>query len=413
MIDAAGLVLTEYGVLRITQSGGAAQVGAARYLVTDTRGEDYIARIRAADPRSGLALLAIESKLSAQGRAGGSVQMTALPIGEAERLRKGRFVVAIGNPFSIQSDGQATASLGTVTNTAMKAPLNESLGGDRIDGAFKETLHHFGSLIQTDARLGWSASGGALVSLDGRLVGVTTTASAIAGHEQPAGYAIPMNGPMRDAIATMKRGLEPEYGLLGVKFEPSRSLITGRSGVKVLTAFRGGPADRAGVRANDLLLRADSQELVTSEALQLAVGSRKPGSQIRIAYERNGEAGEAVVTLGKAYIEGGQIVSARRPSWRGMTIDFATAIPPDQLTAKAAQGHIDRQGCVVVADVDQGSVSWQSGVRPYAFISHVSGKRVDSPDAFYAAVREAKDNVKLKFTKPLPSNNAAPVNDPA
>jgi len=211
-----------------------------------------------------------------------------------------------------------------------------------------------------------------------------------------------MNESMRDAIATMRQGLEPEYGLLGVKFEPAQSLLSNRVGVRVLEAFRGGPAQQAGIRAQDLLLELDGKPIHTSESLQLAVGSRRPGAGVRVVYERDGERGEATVTLGKAYIPSGQIVSARRPSWRGMTIDYATAIPPDLLGEKSRDGHIDPRGCVVVANVDEGSVSWQSGVRPYAFISHVSGRRVASPDEFYAAVREADDNVKLKFTKPLP-----------
>lgn len=402
VIDKSGLILTQYLVVRYGET----------HLVTDASGQRYLAKILAADPRSGLAVLAVERPLYAKGKAG-PLDFTPLPIGKAENLRKGRFVVAIGNPFSIESDGQPTASWGAITNTALKAPSEENLNDVtfRVDGSYRTTLHHFGSLIQTDARLGWNASGGALVSLDGELIGVLTTASAIAGHEQPAGYAIPLNEAMRRAVETMREGLEPEYGLLGVNFEQTAVFNprTGRRGVKVRSVFAGGPAQSAGIRRDDLLLSVDGKPLRTSESLQLVVGSLPPGRAVRVSYERANRMDETEVTLAKAYIAQGQIVTERPPSWRGIRVDFPTAIPPEVLQQKSQEGHLDPQGCVVISEVKEGSVSWKSGVRPYSFVSHVSGRRVRTPDEFYAAVRDAKENVKLKFTKPLPPVSAAPA----
>lgn len=405
VIGESGLILTQYGVVRLNDT----------HVVTDVDGNRYFATIRAADPRSGLAVLAIDRRLDVANESKQKppeIKLPALPLGEAEQLRKGRFVVAIGNPFSIESDGQPTASWGSITNTALKAPVGENLyDTEGTDGVYRTTLHHFGSLIQTDARLGWNASGGALVNLDGELVGVVTTAAAIAGHEQPAGYAIPLNQAMRRAVGSMREGREPEYGLLGVGFGRgvTTNPRTGRRGIQVTRAYRGGPAQRGGIRVNDLLLEVDGKDLLTTEALQLTIGSLPPGGTVPVRFERGGEIEETTLSLGKAYIEQGQIVTRRRPLWRGLRVDFATAIPPLVLDERARDGHLDEEGCVVVSEVQQGSVSWNSGVRPYCFISHVGGKRVTTPDEFYKAVEESDENVRLKFTKPLPS----PVNDPS
>lgn len=430
VIDPKGLILTEYSVVELDKT----------HVVTDTRGQRYVAQIRAADPRSGLAVLAIQRRLPQNGgdnqnagdrssgdRASGdrssgdktAFDLPALPLGQAEDLRKGRFVIAIGNPFSIESDGQPTASWGTVTNTALRVPDGESLGdSDALDGEYQTTLHHHGSLIQTDAKLGWNSSGGALVDLDGRLVGLTTTAAAIAGHEQPAGYAIPINEAMRRVIATLRDGRAPEYGLLGVTFSPgtARSPLTGQIGIAVRDAFRGGPAARAGLRAQDLLLSIGGRRVTSPDALQLVVGSLAPGVVTAVSYERNGRSEDAEVRLGKAYVGQGQIVSRAPRSWRGIQVDFPTAIPPEALGVAAVQGKIDPEGCVVVSDVDPASDSWGRGIRPYVYISHVNGERVETPDEFYAAVEGLDENVRLKFTQPLPNNpvaNAPVANAPA
>ena len=159
----------------------------------------YRATIRAADPHSGLAVLAIDHAAGPLQRAGSHEHNSApgnfpaIRLGDAESLRKGQFVVAIGNPYAIQTDGQPTASWGIVTNFGRKAPIGTNLNdAPGPDGDYRTTLHHLGTLIQTDAKLGFNAAGGALINLRGELVGLTTTAATIAGHEQPAGYAIPM-----------------------------------------------------------------------------------------------------------------------------------------------------------------------------------------------------------------------------
>lgn len=403
VIDRAGFILTQYLVVKPGEE----------HFITTTAGETYPAKIVAADPRSSLAVLQVQ--------VAGAEPPAFKPIelGKAEDLKKGATVVVVGNPYSIQKDGEATASYGTITNLAGSAPplenLNDAPVTDRSDAEkYRSTLHHFGSLIQTDARLGWSASGGAMVTLDGQLVGLTTTVATIAGHEKPAGYAIPINKTIRRVISDLKDGREVEYGLLGIRFDQNamQLLSDGSSGVAVGAVIPGSAADRAGLRQSDVIAEIDGQPIDSPDRLQLEVGSLSPGAEAPLIFERNGQRQTTEVRLDKIYVVGKKVITNRPAAWQGVHVDYATALARPDLTD--SQDMIDPQGCVVVAEVEPGSVSWQHGVRPGMFISHVSGQRVSTPEEFRRAVREANGKVKLRFTPgagPLEAQPVAPVPD--
>src|SRR5262249_18786288 len=148
-----------------------------------SRRKAYDAKVKAADPRSDLALLEI---------AEGSERGEFVPVrwGSSAKLRRGHFVITLGNPYAIARDGEVCAGLGIVSNLARKAA---PVSGESNPRASKPTLHHFGTLVQTDAKLPLGTSGGALLNLDGEMVGLTTAMAAGAGYDQAAGYAIPVD----------------------------------------------------------------------------------------------------------------------------------------------------------------------------------------------------------------------------
>lgn len=411
IIDRTGLVLTEYLAVREGD----------RHTITTVDGTTYPATIKAADPRSGLAILAIDPPASSPQRTGDSGDAApgsfpAIRFGDAAQLRKGQFVVAIGNPFAIQSDGQPTASWGIVANLARKAPPGTNLND--APGPYNDhrtTLHHLGTLIQTDAKLGWSAGGGALVNLQGELVGLTTTAATIAGHEQPAGYAIPINAAFRRIIDTLKEGREVEYGLLGVSFGPAPpETATGTgSRLNVLQVFPGSPAARGGLAAGDVVTRIAGQPVGDIDAVQLAVSLLPPSATTTIEYQRRGQTATAQVSLAKLAVAGKKIVTQRADGWRGIRVDYATALDAVALAQAAATGTLDAEGCVLVTEVVPDSEAWLAGVRPGMFISHVGAQRVTTPAEFHAATPTAGDKLDIRLTKPIePPADAEPADQP-
>lgn len=395
IIDRSGLVLTDYLTVREGDE----------HTITTMDGKTYAVTIRAADPRSGLAVLTAAGPLQRAGESGGAQpgSFPAIRFGDADTLRKGQFVVAIGNPYAIHSDGQPTASWGIITNLARKAPPGTNFNdapGSYND--YRTTIHHLGTLIQTDAKLGWSAGGGALVNLRGELIGLTTTAAAIAGHEEPAGYAIPMNAAMRRIIETLKAGREVEYGMLGVGFGPAivQTAPTGRSRLSVAQVYPGGPAAHGGLQPGDTITRVGDQPVDDVDSVQLAISELPPATTTTIDYERDRRPAKAEITLAKLAVAGKKIASVRPEPWHGVRVDYASALDAAELAQVIASGAYDAKGCVLVTEVEPESEALRAGVRPGMFISHVGGNRITTPEEFRAAARNLGDEFDIRLTQP-------------
>jgi len=409
VIDKSGLVLTQY----LTVHDG------DQHFVATNDGNNYSATIRAADSRSGLAVLAIQpaSPLQRAGSANQNQQPAFHPItiADADQLRKGQFVIAIGNPFAIKADGQATASWGSVTNLAQKAPSGTNLNDAPGSGNdYRTTLHHLGTLIQTDAKLGWSTGGGALVNMQGELVGLTTTAATIAGHEQPAGYAIPMNAVFRRIVDTLKAGREVEYGMLGVGFgQQLLETPLGRSSrLTLLQVYPGTPAARAGLEMGDAVTKINDTAVKDVDDVQLAVSTLPPNTATTVAYVRNGQPATAQLTVAKLAPPAKNIVTAKTESWHGMRVDYPTALPANELAQAIASGAFDPQGCVLVSEVQEGSEAWKAGIRPGMYIRQVGTSRVTTPAEFQAASKKLGDAFDVELTQPANSPADSEANAP-
>lgn len=378
VIDESGLVLTNYHVVRKE----------ARHYITTVRRKRFLAQIKAADPRYDLAVLeAIEPPV----REG---DFTPITFGDASRLRKGQFVIALGNPYAIARDGQVSATWGIVANLQRKAPA----GPERMDTGqlAKDTLHHFGTLIQTDARLNLGTSGGALINLRGEMIGLTTSLAAVAGYEQAAGYAIPVDETFLRVVDALRQGLAAEYGLLGIypgNLEP-RELASGLRGVRVNGVWSRGPADLAGIRDGDLIVAIGGAPVDDADGLMLHVGRLAPGTATTVTVlQPDGRRVTHSVTLAKFFVRGEAIETATRPTWRGLQVDYATAVlggprlfgSPPPLEAPVA-----------ISAVDPKSAAWEAGLRPGTMISHVFQVSIERPEAFYQQVSGEQGVVRLK-----------------
>ena len=122
-------------------------------------------------------------------------------------------VLSLGNPYAIARDGSASVSWGMIGNISRRpAPVRQrDLGPPEA-----KTIHQYGTLLQVDTRMELGTSGGALVDLRGKLVGITTSLAALEGYEKSVGFAIPIDSFSRRVIETLCRGYEVEYGFLGL-----------------------------------------------------------------------------------------------------------------------------------------------------------------------------------------------------
>ena len=244
VIDEKGLILTNRHVV----------TGATKIFVRLPGNKASYAEIHADDPRSDLAVIRL---LDAR-----VLPVPAIKLGDGGNVRKGQLVLALANPFAAGfRDGSPSASWGIISNIRRRAP-----GGNREDERDR-TLHHYGTLLQTDARLNLGCSGGALIDLKGELIGLTTSLAAIAGGETPGGFAVPMDAGMRRIIEVLRRGEEVEYGFLGVVFQRGPEDGRGRGGVLIKSVLPGSPAQHAGLRDGDTLLRVNGVEVNDADDL--------------------------------------------------------------------------------------------------------------------------------------------------
>ena len=304
------------------------------------------------------------------------------------------------SPSATRSPSQATASqpragASSPTWPAKRRPARTSTTRPAPSSDYRTTLHHLGTLIQTDAKLGWSAGGGALVNLRGELVGLTTTAATIAGHEQPAGYAIPINATFRRIIDTLKEGREVEYGMLGISFgSRACSLTATRRGHAAWLSTRciaGSPAARAGLasgrRRHARRRSADHDDI---DAVQLAVSVLPPSTTTTIEYAARRPTGDSASDARKAR-RGRQERSPRvRPeSWRGMRVDYATALEAAELARRRLnRTRTMRKAACWSREVEPDSAAWTGRRAPGHVHQPRRRQRVTTPEEFRAAVRD-------------------------
>ena len=378
VIDAAGLVLTTYHVLGDVQKSD--------FYVWSQR-RPFRATVVSADPWYDLAVLRVEAK-----------DLAPITFGDAKQVRKGQLVVALGNPQAIARDGEASASWGIISNLLRRAP---TLPDRSSDPAARDTLHHYGTLIQTDAKLNFGYSGGALINLRGEMIGLTTSYTAGADFEGAAGFAIPVDEQFVRTVEVMKTGGRPAFGFLGVGPQslPEEQRRQGIHGAYVLSVVEGTPAARAGVQAGDVITHINREPVYSDTDLFRIVGALPAGATTRLTIFRgdsahlSGDTLERQVTLSKKYVNAvrPQFGTDSMRSWRGMSVDDSSASPSFSYLGP----HLDPRGCVYVASVEPESPGWKAGLRPGLYVSQAGGQPVASPAEFFAAVEGKTGAVEL------------------
>jgi len=253
----SGFIIEEKGIL-VTNNH--VIQGAEDILVRVNGDKEYKAKIIGADPLSDIAVLQIQSK----------DKFIPVKFGDSNKARIGDWVIAIGNPFGLG---------GTVTSGIISA-RNRSIG-----------LARYEDFIQTDASINVGNSGGPLFNMDGDVIGINT---AILGQSGSIGigFAIPSNSAKKVIDQLIEFG-ETKRGWLGVRIQVVTKEIADVEkldrprGALVASVAEGGPSNRAGIIAGDIILEFDGQKINEMKELPLIVAQTKVGKNVEVVIWRN------------------------------------------------------------------------------------------------------------------------------
>ena len=333
VIDASGLILTNNHV-----------VEDATAIKIDFFGDEddllYDAEVLGRDQLTDSALLKLTEMPDAE--------LAVATFGDSSQMAPGDWVMAIGNPFGLGH----TVTVGVIS--AIGRPFRPIPGRDQ-------------DVLQTDAAINPGNSGGPLLNVRGEVVGINTAIVSDRQANVGVGFAFPSN-TIRDLLPELLSG-KVTRGRIGVEITPvSREDyedfgLTERMGAVVRRVVPDGPADQAGIRPGDVIIRFNGERIETTEDLQSRVVATRPDTSVPLVVMRAGEEVTLQVTIGEldldAEANGTAQAAPENPSEGfGMTLQDLTAEIRGQLRLPS-----DTQGAVVV-DVEDGGAAQKSGVQP-------------------------------------------------
>ena len=242
--------------------------GADEVLVTLPDKREFKARIIGSDRRTDIALVKVEAN-----------GLPFVKIGDSDKLRVGEWVVAIGSPFGLDN---------TVTAGIVSAKQRDT--GDYLP------------FIQTDVAINPGNSGGPLLNLKGEVVGINSQIFSRSGGYMGIAFAIPIADAMRVSEQLRASG-RVIRGRIGVQIAPvtkevAESIGLGKpAGALVQNAEAGGPADKAGIEAGDIITKVDGKTVEKSGDLPRMIGNTKPGTKITVQVYRRGSTKDIGVTV--------------------------------------------------------------------------------------------------------------------
>lgn len=280
IIDDKGYILTNHHVVE----------DASRLEVTLWDGSKWRGKLVGSDPNNDLALIRINAPAS---------RLKVVPLGDSSKLKVGQKVLAIGNPFGLER----TMTVGIVSSLGRTL---RAKNGKLIRG-----------VIQTDAAINPGNSGGPLLNSLGQVVGVNTAIFSPSGGSVGIGFAVPINVARKSLPDLASKGYVSRawLGVSGVDLSPELANVLGvrlRSGFLVVEAYRGSPAERAGIKGGaeevvvgnsvvpiggDVVSSVDGKAVKGGDDLNDAIESKKPGQKMTLRIYRDGKEKNVQITL--------------------------------------------------------------------------------------------------------------------
>ncbi len=370
LTDAEGYILTNNHVVEDAQK--------ITVKLSDER--VFEAEVVGTDKPSDLAVLKIKGKVPAG--------LVPLPLGDSDKLQIGEWVVAVGAPYGLYE---------TVTTGIISAKGRENTG-----------ISTYGNFLQTDAAINPGNSGGPLVNLDGEAIGINTAIYSQTGGYQGIGFAIPVNLAKHVMVDLIKHG-KVTRGWLGVSIQQLSPDMADALGMKdhhgalVGDVVPGGPAEQAGVRRGDVILKLQGQDILDANDLMNRIALIPPGTTIDLTLFRDGKTTTAKAKVTKREEE--KLSQENQPSQEPGETESNGVVTSLGLEAADLSDEVRKQlqlsdkvkSGVAVTKIDPDGGAAEAGIEEGDVILEVNRKKVESVKDLQSQVLKSKKGSSLLF----------------
>lgn len=369
ILNANGYIITNYHVV-----DGADRIRVK--LKDDPAGVLHDAKMIGYDKETDLAVIKIDPPKDAP--------LTAAKLGDSEAMKVGDWVLAMGSPFGLEN----TVTAGIV-----------SARGRNINPA-----RQFQSFIQTDAAINPGNSGGPLVNMRGEVIGINTAIYTQSFGYQGVGFAMPSNTVREVYEQLTSNDHRVARGSIGVTFNqqtPAMLRMYGvKQGVTISSVTSGGPAEKAGLQAEDTITAVNGRPVKSGDDLVSTISAVKPGTKVPVSFVRNGQQKEASVVVGdraKLFAErtgdttdNANEESQPAPTKLGITVKSVSPEAAERFGIPEGTG-------VQVTDVRPDSFAEDIGVQPGMIILKVNRQTVNSEADFRKVTSQLKSGQDIVF----------------
>ena len=349
----SGFVISEDGYI-LTNHHVVDQATEIQVLFADRR--EYTATIVGSDRRSDLALLKIDA-----------TDLPTLSFAEADELRAGDWVLAIGSPFGL--DYSVTAGIVSAIGRSIPTEKGEN----------------YVPFIQTDVAINPGNSGGPLFNIDGEVVGINSQIYSRSGGSIGLSFSIPTSVVLT-VVDQLKKNGTVQRGWLGVVMQDvdkalAESLELGKPQGALINAVEpDGPADDAGIVPGDVIVRFNGRPIIDSGDLPQVVGAIAPGKKVKVEVYREGKRKTINVKVGALGKDGAKVADRRNGTDRlGLAVEKLADQERQQLRLR---------GGIVVVDVSPESAAANAGLRGGDIIVQLGYSRIDDLDEYQQVIAE-------------------------
>jgi serine protease Do len=319
--------------------------------ITLSNGKSYEGKLIGRDARTDLAVVKIDEQ-----------KLPAIKMANSDDIRVGQWAIAIGSPFSKALSQTVTA--GIISGLGRSAGLDTDV-----------------DFLQTDAAINPGNSGGALVNLKGELLGINTAIVTRSGGYQGIGFAIPSNTAKNILDQITKTG-KVSRGYLGVVIQDvsddvARALkLASSKGALISQIVDGSPADKAKLKAGDVIIKVNGKEIENTSSLRKNIGRNAPGTKITLTILRDGSEREITLTLDEAPSEPIE-QKEEQPSRQGSE---RLGVEVAKLTADLANkyGLSPGEKGVIILQISQNGAAYQGGLRAGDLIKRIGNREITS-----------------------------------